>query len=91
MLLIAPRSPVGNARPAFAGTWEGKMNGLPAVNLQIEEANGKIGGVMIFYFQERRDANSPWHVASENPAPLPAPQVKRDTLTFEVQRHKCRT
>lgn len=91
MLLIAPRSPLANTKPRFAGTWEGKMNGLPGVNLKIEEANGKIGGVMIFYFQERRDAQSSWHVASENPAPLLAPQVKGDTLTFEVQHHKCHT
>lgn len=64
LLLIAQPSPPGNAKPLFAGTWEGKMNDLPAANLKIEEANGKIRGVMIFYCQERSDANSPWHVAS---------------------------
>lgn len=90
-LLITQLSPPGTAKPLFAGTWEGKINDLPAVNLRIEEANGKISGVMIFYFQERSDANSPWHVAAEYPVPLLAPQVTGDTLTFAVRHHKCHT
>ncbi len=67
------------------------MNDLPAVNLKIEEAHGKITGVMIFYFQERSDAHSPWHVVSENPVPLLAPRLTGDTLTFAVRHHKCHT
>lgn len=43
---------------------------------------------MVFYFQGRRDANSPWHVPSENSVPLLAPRVEGDTLTFEVRHHK---
>lgn len=46
---------------------------------------------MVFYFQERRDAHSSWHVAPANPASLLAPQVKGDTLVSEVQHHKCHT
>jgi hypothetical protein len=67
------------------------MNGLPGIDLKIREANGKIDGVAIFYFQERKDVNSPWQVKGESPAPFLAPQVEGQTLTFEVQHHKCHT
>src|SRR3981081_84838 len=76
---------------SFAGTWEGKMNNLPGIDLTIEEADGKINGVMIFYFQVRSDASAPWHVASESPIPLLVPHAERKTFTFEVQYHKCHT
>jgi len=91
VLLIAQLSAVADAKPSFAGTWEGKMNDLPAINLKIEDTNGKISGVMTFYFQERRDTSAPWHVASENPVPLLVPHLEGNTLTFEVQHHKCHT
>ena len=73
---------------SFAGTWEGKMNNLPGIDLTIEEADGKINGVMIFYFQERSDASAPWNVASESPISLLVPHAERKTLTFEVQHYK---
>ena len=65
------------------------MNNLPGIDLKIEDADGKINGVMIFYFQERSDASAPSHVASESPVPLLVPHAERKTLTFEVQHHKC--
>jgi hypothetical protein len=73
----------------FAGTWEGKMNDLPGIDLKIDEASGRVGGVIVFYYQERSNANEPWHVAGESPVPLLAPHVEGKTLTFEVQHHKC--
>lgn len=82
---------LADTKVTFAGTWEGKMNDLPGIDLKIEESEGKISGVMTFYFQERSDPNGPWHVASENPVPLLVPHVEGKTLTFEVQHHKCHT
>ena len=90
LLLIQPTVPV-HAKSLFAGTWEGTMNDLPGIDLKIEDADGKISGVMIFFFQERSDASAPWHVASESPVPLLAPRVDGKTLTFDVQHHKCHT
>jgi hypothetical protein len=90
LLLVQASRPV-QAKSSFAGTWEGKMNNLPGIDLKIEDADGKVSGVMIFYFQERSDASAPWHVASESPVPLLVPHVERKTLTFEVQHHKCHT
>src|SRR5438045_7005540 len=72
----------------FTGTWEGKINDLPAIKLKIEEAGGKISGVIVFYFQERSGPNSAWHEAGESRVPLLAPRVKGNTLRFEVRHHK---
>ncbi len=90
LLLFEPSMPV-HAKSSFAGTWEGEMNNLPGIDLKIEDADGKISGLVIFYFQKRRDPSSPWHVASESPVPLLVlvPHVECKTLTFEVQHHKC--
>jgi hypothetical protein len=77
------------ADASFAGTWQGKMNDLPGIDLKIEEAGGKVSGTIVFYFQERSDPNEPWHVAREDPVPMLVPHVEGKTLTFEVQHHKC--
>jgi hypothetical protein len=74
---------------AFAGTWEGKMNDLPGIELKMEVMGGKVSGTIVFYFQERSDPKGPWHVAGETPVPLLVPHVVGKTLTFEVQHHKC--
>jgi hypothetical protein len=77
----APPSDAGQSaaetRASFAGTWEGKMDGLPGIDLQIDEGDGEIGGSAILYFQ----VGGPW--------PLLAPRVGGKTFAFELQRHKC--
>ncbi|HKN25464.1 MAG TPA: hypothetical protein VJX72_11510 [Candidatus Acidoferrum sp.] len=94
-LLIEPSSAVAQSpaevptNSSFAGTWEGKMNDLPGIDLKIEAKGGNISGTIVFYYQERSNADEPWHVAGEAPTPLLAPLVEGRTLTFEVQRHKC--
>jgi hypothetical protein len=90
LLLLQPSMPV-HAKSSFAGTWEGKVNDLPGIDLKIEDADGKISGLMIFYFQERSDPSAPWHVASESPVPLLVPHLEGKSLTFKVQHHKCHT
>jgi hypothetical protein len=90
LLLLQPSMPV-HAKSSFAGTWEGKMNDLPGIDLKIDEAGGKVSGTIVFYYQERSNANEPWHVAGESPVPLLAPHVDGRILTFEVQHHKCHT
>jgi hypothetical protein len=90
LLLLQLSMPV-HAKSSFAGTWEGKMNDLPGIDLNIDEEGGKVSGTIVFYFQERSNANEPWHVAGESPVPLLAPRVDGRMLTFEVQHHKCHT
>jgi biopolymer transport protein ExbD len=65
------------------------MNGLPGIDLNIREDQSKIGGDIVFYFQERAGANSPWRVAAEHAVPLLSSHVTGRVLTFEVEHHLC--
>ena len=80
---------VAGAKSPFAGTWEGKTHDQPSVKLTIEDAGGKVSGVVVFYFQLRGN-DGKWHVASKQDAggPMLAPQVEGKILTFEVTHHK---
>jgi hypothetical protein len=80
----------GAANSGFVGTWDGeKMNGLPSLDIKIENAGGKLSGVIVFYLQKRKSVDEPWHVEGEAPVTLLSPQLAGKTLTFEVQHHKC--
>jgi hypothetical protein len=95
MFLVEPSPLVAQSaarvpeKSSFVGTWEGKMNDLPGIDLKIDEAGGKVGGAIVFYYQERSNENEPWHTAGESPVALLVPNVEGKTLTFEVQHHKC--
>ena len=71
----------------FAGTWEGKINDLPGVDLTIEAAAGKISGVVVFYFQFRGD-DGKWRVEGKHRVDMLTPQAGGKTLAFEVIHHK---
>jgi biopolymer transport protein ExbD len=86
---IAQSAPAASAGALFAGTWEGKMNGLPGISLEIQESSGTVGGSVVFYFQQRSDPNSPWQVVRETAVPMVSPHVEGRTLSFEVQHHVC--
>jgi hypothetical protein len=82
----------GQKRPGppsvFDGTWEGKMNDLPGVNLIVADAGGgQIGGVITFYFQTREDGGN-WQVRGKSVAPMLAAHTQDKALIFEVQHHK---
>jgi hypothetical protein len=87
--LVAQTAPTVQPTPSLDGTWEGKMNGLPAIELTINNSSGKVSGTMLFYFQERSDPSRPWHVTGGSPGPLLFPHVEGNILTFELQHHKC--
>ncbi len=91
LFLVAPIGAAESQNASFAGTWKGDVNGAPAVELRVEEAKGKIGGEIIFYFQERPDPSGPWKVKGEAREPLLSPEVKGKVLTFEVRHHVCHT
>jgi hypothetical protein len=77
------------AKSPFAGAWEGSMNDQPALKLTIEDADGKLAGTMVFYFQ-RRGEDGKFHVVPNGDAAgaIISPQVEGKILTFEVQHHK---
>lgn len=80
-----PASPTDS----FAGIWDGEMNGLPGVQLRLQQTENTISGTIVFYLQKRADSSAPWHVEGNAAVPLLSPHVQGKTLTFEVQHHKC--
>ena len=77
------------AGSAFAGTWQGTSNGLPSIDLKIENAGSKLAGTAGFYLQTRKDESEPWHVVNETTLPMLDPAVQGKALTFEVPHHTC--
>ena len=77
------------AGSAFAGTWQATSNGLPSIDLRIENAGSKLAGTAGFYLQTRKDESEPWHVASETTLPMLNPAEHGKALTFEVPHHTC--
>ncbi len=77
------------AKSPFAGAWEGSMHDQPALKLTIEDANGKLTGTMVFYFQQRGE-DGKFHVVPNGDAAgaIISPQVEGKILTFEVHHHK---
>ncbi len=86
---VTAQSPAAVPENSFVGTWEGRINDLPGIDLKIQEIDRKISGTIIFYFQERVDRDGPLHPAGESAVPLLAANVEGGTLTFEVQHHRC--
>lgn len=89
---FAPRGSVARVldQSSFAGTWEGKMQNLPGLDLKIDETGGNISGTAVFYLLGRSKVNEPWHESGKKySAPLLVPHVDGKVLTFEVQRKKC--
>ena len=86
---IVPSGIAGYQKPSFAGIWQGRVNHLAGINLEIHETDTKIVGTVTFYFQKRDYANSPWHVAGESTLPLLAARRRDESLIFRVQHHRC--
>ncbi len=63
------------------------MNGLPAIELRIQDSAGKPTGDIVFYFQERK-SDGPWNVKSEHAAPMLTVKTESKTMTFEVTHHE---
>lgn len=51
----------------FLGTWEGRMNDQPAVEITLTTEGGKIAGSIIFYLQ-RLGKDEKWHVEGDHRA-----------------------
>jgi hypothetical protein len=71
----------------FAGIWEGQTNGLPAIELRVQDSAGKPAGDIVFYFQERK-SDGPWTVKSDHTVPMLNVKTEGKMMTFEVTHHK---
>jgi hypothetical protein len=87
--LAAQSSATRTVNTSFAGSWEGRMNELPGIELKVYEAEGKLSGVIVFHLQQRDAPDGRWHLAAEDRTALLTPRIEGDAFNFEVQRHKC--
>jgi len=77
-IAIAQTATAIETNSSFVGTWDGKRNdGTAGLELEFHEDDGKLSGSALLYFQVG------------GPLPLLTPHAEGNTLTFEVQRHKC--
>jgi hypothetical protein len=72
--LVAQTAPTVQPPPSLDGTWEGKMNDLPAIELKINNSSGKVRGTMLFYFQQREARLWMWD--SQDAPKKPGPGLK---------------
>jgi hypothetical protein len=79
---------VAAEKSPFSGTWEGKMNDLPGVDVTIEGSGGKLSGIVVFYFQMRGDESEKWRVQDKSTVRIINPRVIGNILTFEVIHYK---
>jgi len=73
----------------LVGTWEGEVNGHPAVRVVIHRKGETLAGRIAFVFQER-GPDGAWQVKDPNPeaGEMLAVKVDGKSIRFEVQHHK---
>jgi hypothetical protein len=87
MLILWLMSGTSASTSPFAGIWEGQTNGLPAIELRIQDSAGRPTGEIVFYFQERK-SDGPWTVKSDHAVPMLNVKTEGKSMTFEVTHHK---
>lgn len=85
--LLLPAILAGAAGSPFSGTWDGKINDLPGVELTIRNDRGRVSGSIGFYFQSRGN-DGKWHLGEKMTVPLLSPKLEGNVLTFETIHHK---
>jgi hypothetical protein len=73
-----------------AGTWEGKLNGLKAVTLKIQEADGKIQVQATFYIIRDKDTPAR-HVGEASEAPRAEGHWDGSVLRFAITTQSGKT
>lgn len=72
----------------LVGVWRGQVDGLPGVDLVINDEGGQLHGAVLFHFHFRPDANSPYTSSPGLPEPMFDLKLEGPTLTFDVShRH----
>jgi hypothetical protein len=75
---------------ALVGTWKGSMGAVPAVELTIREAAGKLSGSMVMFVIGRSATGEPM-VTSKEDVTMLDPQWKDDHLTFLIKSKQGET
>jgi hypothetical protein len=72
----------------FAGVWRGQFDGLPGVDLVINDEGDQLHGAVLFYLHIRPDVHSPYTSTPGLPEPMFDLKLEEQTLKFEVShRH----
>ena len=71
--------PAAFSASPFADTWHGRLHDLPAVDLRISEAGGKVTGVAVFHLQAR-SADGAWHISG-----LESARIRDNILFFQAK------
>ena len=59
----------------FVGTWEGKFNDLPAIEITLVRDHDRITGTIRFVFQQRR-ADGSWEAKDTHTTPILSPRCR---------------
>jgi len=70
---------------SIVGTWKGKFGDVPAIEVALKLADGKLTGVAIFYQVENTDAGPA--VKGKEESPLIDPALHSNVLSFKVKRN----
>jgi hypothetical protein len=79
---IAGATSTGNAK--WIGVWQGKLDGLPSVELTLADDAGEVEGTIVFH-GIMKDGSGP-RIASTEPHTLIHPHIDGNTLAFQVKR-----
>ncbi len=69
---------------AWAGVWQGQLDGQPSVTLTLAEDTGELGGTVVLNIISR-DGGQP-HVVALQPHVLVRPRLENNKLSFELRR-----
>src|SRR5437899_440461 len=67
--VTAPEGDQANAGK-FAGVWRGQLDGLPGIDLVIDDEGGQLHGAVLFYFHSRPNVNAPYTSTPGLPEPM---------------------
>ena len=73
----------GSAESPVAGTWQGKLDGVPAVTLTVKEDGAAWSGTIVFY--KILDDGSGPRVAGKDTSVLVGPKLEGKVLSFQVK------
>jgi hypothetical protein len=88
LLLSLVSLPLAAEKSEFVGTWHGRMNELPVLDITLEESSGEIRGSIMFYLQMRGE-DGKWYVKGKHSQTLLLPKLRGRILEFEVTHHKA--
>ena len=83
ILIAALASGPAAAESPIAGTWQGKLDGVPAVTLTVKEEARGWSGTIVFY--KILDDGSGPRVAGKDTSVLVSPKLDGKVLSFQVK------